>query len=122
MFTGCSTTCPPQGLLFSTLSARTRPFATRWLSISIDALGDDAPALQAWLKRHGAGPAWRAAVPSVAGAESLLDFVRGREPGPDRHTAQVYFFTPRGELALRSTDFPSASQVVAWLQALPHRG
>jgi protein SCO1/2 len=88
------------------------------LSVSIDALGDTPAALAAWMKTHGAGPHWRAALPTVAGVDGILDFLRGRVAGPDGHTGQVHFFNQRGALVLRSADFPPPEQVVSLLTRL----
>lgn len=119
MFTGCSATCPIQGALFSAVQPRLAGLkGVQLLSVSIDALGDTPAALARWMQNFGAGPRWRAAVPSPAGVDSLLDFLRGRQPGPDGHTAQVYYFNRLGELVLRSADFPPPEQVVSLLAAL----
>ncbi len=124
MFTGCTATCPIQGALFASVQAglppatpaRPQPLPTaQLLSVSIDALGDEPRALARWLRQHSAGRQWRAAVPSVAGVEALFDFLGGRNAQPDRHTAQVYLFGSRGQLLLRSADFPSPPQVLGWL-------
>lgn len=88
------------------------------LSLSIDALGDDAGTLQRWLQAQGAQPGWRAAVPAVADVDRIFDFLGGRNSGPDRHTAQVYLFDRQGRLALRSAAFPAPKQVLGWLAAL----
>jgi protein SCO1/2 len=126
MFTGCTATCPIQGALFASVQAglareRAAPGA-QLLSLSIDPLGDDAAALARWLRAAGAGPGWLGAVPSVAGVDTIFDFLGGRSRGPDRHTAQVYLFNARAELVLRSPDFPAPAQVQGWLQALARAG
>ena len=124
MFTGCTATCPIQGAMFAAVQAglvRQKQGGVQLLSLSIDPLGDSPPALAAWLKKQGAGPHWRAAVPGVAGVDTLFDFLRGRSVEPDRHTAQVYLFSPRGQLLLRSTDFPAPEQVLGWLASAPRR-
>ena len=123
MFTGCSATCPIQGALFAAVQPRLQGLAgAQLLSLSIDPLGDDAPALARWLKQHGAGAAWRGGLPRVADVDRLFDYLRARGRAADRHTAQVYFFNRQGELALRSTDFPSAEQVLSWLAWLAETG
>lgn len=121
MFTGCTATCPIQGALFAAVQARLparQRASTQLLSLSIDALADDPPALQRWLRAHGAQPGWRAAVPSVQGVDGLFGFLGGRSRDPDAHTAQVYLFDARARLMLRSADFPGPDQVLGWLQAL----
>src|SRR5689334_1431335 len=58
MFTGCSSICPIQGALFAELQQRLGDAAKaerlQLLSLSIDPLADDPPALTAWLQRFGA--------------------------------------------------------------------
>jgi len=124
MFTGCTATCPIQGALFAavqaSLPAGSRP-PIQLLSLSIDALGDDAPALQRWLRALDAKPGWRAAVPSVGGVDALFEFLGGRSREPDSHTAQVYLFDAQARLVLRSADFPGPGQVRGWLHALAGR-
>ena len=69
MFTGCSATCPIQGAVFVALQSRlaAAPATVQLLSISIDALADDANALAGWRRRFGASPRWLAGVPRIAG-------------------------------------------------------
>jgi protein SCO1 len=112
MFTTCSATCPIQGALFGALAPllKGQP-QMQLLSVSIDALGDSAPALRAWLARFGTHAHWQAAVPRVEDVDRLLDFVRGRANDPngaDRHTAQIYLFDRQARLAYRTADMPPA--------------
>lgn len=122
MFTGCTASCPIQGALFAAVQAGLPPqraSGLQLLSLSIDPLGDSPAALAGWLQKLGAGPHWRAAVPAVAGVDTMLDFLRGRSSSFDRHTAQVYLFDTRGRLLLRSTDYPPPEQVLRWLDSAP---
>lgn len=127
MFTGCSATCPIQGALFASAQQRlmalspTIPHA-QLVSISIDPLNDDPKALATWLQRFNAGQPWLAGVPALKDLDPWLDFLQGRNKGPDRHTAQVYYFNRRGQLALRTVDFPPASDVVKLLRGLADLG
>ena len=95
IFTGCSATCPIQGALFADVARRLHGSGTALLSLSIDPLSDDAPALRGWLQRFGPSPQWRAAAPRVGDVDRLLDFLRGRAAGSDRHTTQVYLFVAK---------------------------
>lgn len=109
MFTGCSATCPIQGALFGALAplvAGQREM--QLLSLSIDPLGDSPQAIGAWLARFGTHANWQAALPRVEDVDRLLDFVRGRAAGADRHTAQVYLFDRQARLAYRTADMPPA--------------
>lgn len=109
MFTGCSATCPIQGALFGAVApllAGQREM--QLLSLSIDPLGDSPQAVRAWLARFGTHANWQAAVPRVDDVDRLLDFVRGRAAGADRHTAQVYLFDRQARLAYRTADMPPA--------------
>jgi protein SCO1 len=120
MFTGCSATCPIQGALFGALAplvAGRREM--RLLSLSIDPLGDDPPALKRWRERFGATHGhWQAAVPRIDDVDLLLDFLRGRARGVDRHTAQIYLFDRRGRLAYRTADMPPAAFVAGLMDEL----
>lgn len=125
MFTGCSATCPIQGAIFADAQARltTTDKHLRLLSISIDPLSDDAPALARWLARFGAQPArWSAAAPAVQDVDPLLDFLRGRATGADRHTAQAYLFDRQARLAFRTVDMPPGVELVRLMQALSAAG
>ena len=119
MFTGCSATCPIQGALFADLQKKlsSAPADYRLLSLSIDALNDGPEQLLAWLSRFGANSArWRAGVPSVKDVDLLLDFLRARVAGADRHTPQVYLFNRAGHLVYRTTDLPSSREVIGVMQ------
>jgi protein SCO1/2 len=121
MFTGCTATCPIQGAIFADAASQlaTAGRELRLLSISIDPLGDDAQALTAWLQRYGAQPQrWGAAVPLVKDVDKLLDFVRGRASGVDRHTAQAFLFDRHARLAYRTADMPAGGDLVALMRQL----
>jgi protein SCO1/2 len=109
MFTGCSAVCPIQGALFAALAplvAGAREM--QLLSLSIDALGDSPAALRAWRARFGAPANWHTAVPRAGDVDRLLDFLRGRAQGVDRHTAQIYLFDRQARLAYRTAEMPPA--------------
>jgi protein SCO1 len=122
MFTGCSALCPVQGAVFAELQGllRTaggaRPPALQLLSVSVDVLGDDARTLSAWRTRFGAGPQWRAAVPEPTGVDPLLDSLRGRAGGPDRHSTQVFVLDSRGRLVYRCAELAAADAVAQVLR------
>jgi len=119
MFTGCSATCPIQGALFGAIAPMVagKP-ELQLLSISIDPLADGPQALRSWLARFGATAQWRAAAPRVDDVDRLLELLRGRARGPDRHTAQVYLFDRRARLAYRTADMPPARFVADMLGEL----
>lgn len=121
MFTGCSATCPIQGAIFAD-AARMLAGASRelrLLSVSIDPLGDSPKALEAWLRRFDAPPQrWTAAVPRMQDVDGLLDFLRGRASGVDRHTAQAFLFDRQARLAFRTIDMPSGADLAALLRQL----
>jgi len=124
MFTSCEATCPIQGSLFADaakkLGGRVKP--AQLLSISIDPGNDTEERLRDWLKRFGASPRWHAARPAARQIQSLITFLKAKNAPPDPHTGQVYYFNLRGELVLRSVDFPSAVEIVRTLEALAKRG
>jgi protein SCO1 len=109
MFTGCSATCPIQGALFGALAPLVETqHEMQLLSLSIDPFGDSPQAVRAWRARFGTHAHWQGAVPRVEDVDRLLDFVRGRAAGADRHTAQVYLFDRQARLAYRTADMPAA--------------
>ena len=119
MFTGCSATCPIQGALFGALA----PMVTgqrdmQLLSLSIDPLGDSAPALRAWRLQFGAHANWQTALPRSDDVDRTLDFLRGRAQGVDRHTAQIYLFDRQSRLAYRTADMPPARFVAGLMNEL----
>ncbi|HEU4404284.1 MAG TPA: SCO family protein [Polyangiaceae bacterium] len=124
IFTSCTMTCPIQGAVFAAAAKDLgdRIGAAQWLSISIDPARDDPKALTAWMARFGPRPRWRAARPDAPGLDRLLTFLRSRTNGPDRHTAQVYFFDRRARLTMRSVDFPPSQELLRVLGELDRRG
>jgi protein SCO1 len=121
MFTTCSATCPIQGATFAQTQGLLLGDAQtpmRCLSVSIDPRSDDPAALRRWLQRFGAGPDWIAASPDLDDLDRLLDVLRGRSRGLDRHVGQVFFFDRQARLVYRSADLPSAEQVVNLARAV----
>lgn len=109
MFTGCSATCPIQGAIFAAAQRKlggTLP-AVQWLSISIDTLADDPPALRAWLQRHQAQDGWLAATPQGRDLDPLLDALRGRAGDADRHVTAAFIVDRRAQLVFRTVDLPA---------------
>jgi len=123
MFTGCSATCPIQGALFAEVARRLPANGgLELLSLSIDPLSDNPPALSAWLKKFGPSRLWRAAAPRVGDVDRLLDFLRGRSATADRHTAQVYLFDRQARFVFRTPDLPPPAYVVTLLGEVASRG
>ncbi len=125
MFTGCSATCPIQGAMFADVQQRLAADdpRLRLLSVSIDPLGDDPKALRAWLAKFGAQTSrWSAALPQLKEVDLLLDFVRGRAPGVDRHTAQAFVFDRQARLVYRTEDMPNPPELVRLLKQVAARG
>jgi protein SCO1/2 len=124
MFTSCRGLCPIQGALFGTAGKRLgdRIADAQFLSISIDPQTDDPKALRAWLDHMNASARWRAARPEAKQLDPLVDFLRSRSKGPDSHTAQVYFFDRKGQLVMRSVDFPPATEIVRVLEDIDKKG
>jgi protein SCO1/2 len=125
MFTGCASTCPIQGATFAQLQERVAPRRTdrmQLLSVSVDALGDDAASLSRWRARLAAGPMWRAAVPGAAHADRLLRWAGGERPGAvDTHATQVLLLDDRARLVFRTIDLPDAREVAELLVVLDRR-
>jgi protein SCO1/2 len=123
MFTSCQATCPIQGALFGETAKKlgSTVEAAQLLSVSIDPGQDTPAALRAWLRRFGVSPRWRAARPQKDQIEGLITFLKSKKAGADPHSAQVYFFNRKGELVMRSTDFPPAADVIRTLTAMARK-
>ena len=122
MFTGCSSTCPPQGALFAALSQRLPSNDLRLLSLSIDALGDTPSTLVAWQSRFGRHPARAAAVTDVGTADWMADLMKGRLGTSGSHTAQVFVFDRQARLCYRTADAPAIAEVEALLAQVARLG
>jgi protein SCO1 len=127
IYTGCSATCPIQGAVFAQtqtlLGATDKGKDIRLLSVSIDPLGDDVKALRAWLGKHGAQPQrWTAALPAMRQVDPMLDFLRGRATGADRHTAQAFIFDRKARLVHRTEDMPAPQSLANLLLSVAARG
>lgn len=115
MFTGCSETCPLQGALFAEVQRRVPQIASgqaQLLSLSIDPLGDDARAMQAWLRKFGAGPHWIGAVPDAKEMEKLRKALQQSNDRLGEHTGQVFLFDRQGVLQWRTENLPPVDNVV----------
>jgi protein SCO1 len=131
MFTSCSATCPIQGALFaqaqSLLMAQSGGSGRlQLLSLTIDPLSDDPAALAAWLRRHGAGPFWRAARPRLADRDTQLAFFNrdalAPPSGSDPHTTQVHLIDRQGRLVYRTPALPPAEQIASLLRRIDQTG
>ncbi|MBC8747450.1 SCO family protein [Paraburkholderia podalyriae] len=125
IYTGCSSVCPLQGALFSTVQQRISQLHTRYpvqlVSIGIDPLSDSPTALHAWLKRFQAGPEWRAATPTLQDVDRVRVALSGSTLPLGNiadHSTQIYCFDADGMLRWRSDDLPRADQVCDVLGAL----
>ncbi len=124
MFTGCSATCPIQGAVFAqlqTLVATPALSNVQLVSLSIDTLGDSPATLARWLKTFDAGRQWRAAVPAIAHAQRVSDWVGARAGGRDSHTTAVLLFDPQARLVWRTLDMPDPAEVARLLGLLEAR-
>lgn len=123
MFAGCSSICPIQGAMFAAaqlaLGAAVDP-SVQLLSLSIDALGDDAAALASWLQRFAALPGWRAAALQPADLAALQGVFGTSTENSAAHSTAVYFFDAKASLVWRTNDLPGAREVAATLQRI-HR-
>jgi protein SCO1/2 len=123
MFAGCSSICPMQGAMFAAaqlaMGADGYP-ALQFLSLSIDALGDDAAALASWLQRFSAQPGWRAAALETTDLAALQKLFGTTTETPAGHSTAVYFFDATASLVWRTNDLPGAREVAATLRRI-HR-
>ncbi len=113
MFAGCTSTCPIQGAIFQRTRAELQDTPVRFLSITIDPVGDTPAALKDWLARYDAGDRWRAAVPDVADLGPLVDVLEARGDGIDVHAAAAYLVDPQGRLAYVTEAMPSPETIAA---------
>jgi protein SCO1/2 len=115
MFTSCSSICPVQGATFAELE---RLLGDRYgwrvhlLSLSIDALGDDALALKNWLKKFGAGVRWSAGALTTSSVASVYNALEEEADPAYRHSSKVYIFDATGRLVWRTGEFPRAQEIV----------
>lgn len=123
MFTSCRATCPIQGALFAkgAKALGDSVKTAQWLSLSIDPARDDPAALRRWMEHLGAHPRWRAGRPEAKALDALVAFLKSKNPGPDPHTVQVYYFNPKSQLVLRSVDFPPVPEILRVLRTLAAR-
>lgn len=121
IFTGCSSVCPIQGALFAVAQrqlARQAPRQlVRWLSISIDPLGDTPDLLRAWLQRMGPrSDNWVAGLPKLADVDRLRRSLDGANAAQattlDEHSDKVYFFDAQAHLRWRTGSLPTVDEIV----------
>ncbi|MGF6696545.1 protein SCO1/2 [Paraburkholderia sp. MM5496-R1] len=125
IYTGCTSVCPLQGALFSTVQQRISQLQHRHpvqlVSIGIDPLSDTPPALHAWLMRFQAGPEWRAATPTLQDVDRMRRALSGSTLPLGNiadHSTQIYCFDANAMLRWRSDDLPRADQICDVLGAL----
>lgn len=142
MYTGCGSVCPIQGALFAEVQAQWATEASasapsssrpvRWLSLSIDPMGDTPAQLKAWLQRWQAGPQWRAARPDPQDVDALLGCLHGTEvagakaPGrvasavadASHHPARVFMLDTQAQLVWRTPPLPSPEELIRVLSVL----
>lgn len=114
MFTSCSSICPVQGATFSELQQFIGDGAAdraQLLSVSIDALGDDEPALKSWLRKFSAGPRWRVGALTPASVTPLYNLLEEQADPAYRHSSRVYLFDATGRLVWRTGEFPRAQDI-----------
>lgn len=121
IFTGCSTTCPIQGVVFQQVQSLLPDMPGRsmqLLSLSINPLEDTPASLQAWQARFRPAPGWIAARPTLADLETVLTLFAGGRESVENHATQVQMINRRGELIWRTYELPSAQTVASILQQM----
>lgn len=125
MFTSCSSICPVQGTTFSELQRflgdGRKVGGAHLLSVSIDALGDDEPALKNWLRKFSAGPRWRAGALTAASVTPLYNMLEEQADPAYRHSSRVYIFDATGRLVWRTAEFPRAQDIVKLMERFGER-
>lgn len=115
VFTGCSSTCPLQTRELAELR-RGLPAEVsghvRFLSVSVDPLGDTPATLAAFARRMDADlPGWRFATGEAGQVEKLLDRMqvmdtRAGRSKPEDHRTSLYLFDASGALLQRYRGVP----------------
>lgn len=119
MFTGCSTVCPIQGVIFERIQSLLpdqRDRGIQLLSLSIDPLGDTPAAMRSWLARFHAHEGWIGAVPQPDDIERLLQFFGLGRDTVENHVTQVSIIDRGGRLVFKTEQLPSADSVAALLR------
>lgn len=120
MFTGCTTTCPIQGVVFKRVQDLVHDQVKRGIqlvSLSVSPLEDTPEAMRAWLARFQAGPGWIAARPTPEGLATLQRFF-GVGEGRDaltNHAAEVVLVNKRAEAIWRTYELPSPETLAGML-------
>lgn len=118
MFAGCSSVCPPQGVMFAAVAGRLSAPEMQLFSLTVDPLGDSPQALRAWLAKFGEHRRWTAAVPRVRDVDALSAYLRGGPVKSGTHGTQVFLFDRQARLAFRTSELPSAEHVASLLTQL----
>jgi protein SCO1/2 len=113
-FTGCSTTCPIQGVVFrqvqSLLGSHPRK-DVQLLSLSVDPLSDTSLRMRAWLARFGAQPGWLAAAPELSDIDAVQALFADGANRLDNHSTQVQIIDRQGQLIWRTYELPSPETI-----------
>jgi protein SCO1/2 len=119
MFTGCSTSCPIQGVVFQRVQALLRNPVARGIqlvSLSINPLEDTPAAMSAWLARFQAGPGWLAARPAPEGMDTVRRlFGANGNGGLTDHATEVSIVNARAQLVWRTYELPSPQSLAEML-------
>ncbi|MEY2893525.1 MAG: hypothetical protein RJA98_3433 [Pseudomonadota bacterium] len=119
MFTGCTTTCPIQGVVFQRVQTLLRNPAARGIqlvSLSINPLEDTPAAMSAWLARFQAGPGWLAARPAPEGMDTVARLFGASGNGAlTDHATEVSIVNARAMLVWRSYALPSPESLADML-------
>jgi protein SCO1/2 len=119
MFTGCSSVCPIQGVIFErvqTLLPDQRELGIQLLSLSIDPLGDKPAALKAWLRHYNAREGWMALAPRAADLVQVLTLFGQGPNAVENHVTQVNIIDRRAQLVFRTQSLPSGDSLAAILR------
>jgi protein SCO1/2 len=119
MFTGCSSVCPIQGVIFErvqTLLPDQHALGIQLLSLSIDPLADRPAALKAWLQRYNARDGWTALAPRAADLAQVLALFGQGPNAVENHVTQVNIIDRRGQLVFRTLSLPSGDSIASILR------
>ena len=121
VYTTCTTVCPVVSAIFADVQKRLGPALggeVALVSITVDPARDTPAALKAYGARHGAKPGWTWLTGTPPNVNAVLKGFGAYVADPTQHPAMVMVGDGRSGAWTRYFGFPSATQIVARVEAL----